>query len=549
MSVVTISEEIDETPSWRRHEAGDVRLWISGRLRTPPDAVCESIRRLAAGRAEAAEVLRGLDGQFALIAACGEITLAAADRVRSVPVCYAAEGAGWRIDPIGGRLARRIGLTAFEPSGEVAFAMAGYTVGRDTLFCGLESLLAGEAVLWRGGAPTRIAYYRYLPKPELGPRTDPAALRRRLSDITLSLLQDLIERAGKADIVVPLSAGLDSRIIVSGLHALGRKRVRTFSYGLPGNHEAKAARRIAAHLGYPWRFVPMTPGRMRRFFEGELHARYLAYADTAVACPFEQDLAPVSNLLQDGYIAPDALMVNGNSGDFITGGHVPAALHGRAAGPGRDEDIAVVADALLAKHFRLWTGLAGGTNDATIRNRLIAELEAAAAYGPESPPPPFALYEAAEFQDRQTKYVINGQRAYEFLGLDWALPLWDRAYLDFWATVPIDLKAGQKLYREMLAGENWGGVWTDAFTVRQTVRPRWLIPLRFAVKAAHAPMGRARWRETERRFFGWWMDTMAASAVVPYRTAFFETRGARNSVSWHSRRYLEARGSRLYEGS
>ena len=46
--------------------------------------------------------------------------------------------------------------------------------------------------------------------------------------------------------------------------------------------------------------------------------------------------------------------------------------------------------------------------------------------------------------------MITGQRIYECLGHDWRLPLWDNDYLDFWETVPLRFKAGQRLYNEML---------------------------------------------------------------------------------------------------
>ena len=54
------------------------------------------------------------------------------------------------------------------------------------------------------------------------------------------------------------------------------------------------------------------------------------------------------------------------------------------------------------------------------------------------------IYEILEFEDRQVKYVINGQRLYEFFGYEWRLPLWDSLYLNFWEKVPLEYKFDQK---------------------------------------------------------------------------------------------------------
>ena len=153
----------------------------------------------------------------------------------------------------------------------------------------------------------------------------------------------------------------------------------------------------------------------------------------------------------------------------------------------------------------------------------------------------YGIYEYAEFQDRQCKYVITGQRIYEFLGHEWRLPLWDKVYLDLFEAVPLAGKIGQRLYANMLTTENWGGVWRDVPVNAKTIRPHWLRPLRFLAKLALVPLGRSVWHRFERRHFQYWMGG-GQSAVRPYRVVAADRRGARNAVAWLSEDYLNGRG-------
>ena len=94
------------------------------------------------------------------------------------------------------------------------------------------------------------------------------------------------------------------------------------------------------------------------------------------------------------------------------------------------------------------------------------------------------LYEYSEFIDRQSKYVISGQRMYEYYGYSWRLPLWDEEYILFWKKVPLEYKLKQKLYfLKCFKINNFGDVWGEDIPVnKKTIVPKWLIPLRFICK-------------------------------------------------------------------
>ena len=534
---------IREEYGWRCHRAGAVTLWLKGRIGIDGGKLA---RQLAEPNGPASpqrfgDLLLRTEQQFAVVAAGPDWAVAAVDWVRSIPLAAARVAGRWTVDDEPERLRRRAGLSAadIDPDAALSIAMAGYTIDAGALYRGIELLVPGELIWFAGGKATRHRYYIY--RPWRVREAGPAALEKELKETTLAIIERLLASLDGRPLLVPLSAGRDSRLIVSAARHLGYNNVRCFSYGRAGNFEAGTSKAIAEKLGYPWKFAPATIAKQRRFFAGEAYARYLEFADSGGSLPFVQDMAPLMELKASGYVSADAVIVNGNSGDYIAGNHIPPELRRPATNLSDDARWRRIIDTLIGKHFSLWRALATPSRRARIAALLRASIaRAGGTLG--DPATDHGLYEYAEFQDRQCKYVITGQRIYEFLGHDWRLPLWDNAYLRFWEGVPLAEKAGQALYAGMLSKANWGGVWRDVPVNRKTVRPRWLVPLRLAAKAVHAPLGAEAWHGFERRYLQYWMEATCNAACVPYGRVWRDRRGARNHVAWLAESYLARHG-------
>ena len=478
--------------------------------------------------------LGGIKDHFGVICQFGDMVLAAADRVGSYQIFVADAPSGWMIGTDGPRLAAAAGLGMLDGHAVLSLAMAGYVTGKQTAIENLSIFHPGEALILANGTCNRWEYYRFLPR-EIHPEKADSEWRRDLAKLTLATLERLKQLANGRQIVIPLSGGLDSRLIASGVKHLGVRNVICFSYGQSGNFEAATAQKIAEKLGYSWHFVPMSIGQQKRFFASDIYRDYLEFSHDFVATPFQQDLYPLHKLLSAGLIDGDAVIVNGNSGDFISGAHIPKFLCDQ-----NDEfkpDIDILTDSFLTKHYSLWEGKFSQEQRKEMQLKLIAELREDHQES-DGAVLPYALWERLEFIDRQSKYVVSGQRIYDFLNLDWQLPLWSDGYLDFWASVPLRLKADQRLYKDMLQTENWGDVWHDIPANNKTIRPSWIIPLRLAAKAACAPFGRKTWHRFEKRFFAYWMDWGGNYAITPFRFLVFRKEIARNSVALHSEAYL-----------
>jgi asparagine synthase (glutamine-hydrolysing) len=542
---------IREEFGWRRSSHDDVEIWTKG-WGGGADAAAIAA---ACGRwnpAPAADLiagwLGGLHGHFAFVIAHQNWTLAVVDRVRSIPVAWSDKGNGL-IDDQALRLLQRTGQSSPDPDASLALGMAGYTIDVATLYPTVNQLGPGEFVLFTRGAvpPVRHRYYTYAPWRADKPVYDHKQAQKQLADLTLDIVDTMMKSLGSRTLVVPLSAGRDSRLIVSAAHHLGYRNIRTFSYGRPGNHEAKVSRAIAERLGFPWRFVPMNVDFMRRHYVSSAYNEYLAFADTLQSVPFVQDLPQLMQLKDEGYIPADAVIANGNSGDYISGDHIIPAVRPVLDGVAPEQRKERVITALYDKHFALWDGLRTAPNKARITRHLELSIARAGAQFAD-PKDDYGIYEYAEFQDRQCKYVISGQRIYEFLGHEWRLPLWDDAYLEFFEKVPLEGKIGQKLYADMLRSENWGGVWRDVAVNRKTIRPHWIRPLRQLARAAHAPFGRDAWHHFEKRYFRYWMENGSHSAIRRYADVVRDARGARHGIAWLTEDYLR-RKSLQYDGS
>lgn len=534
----------DDTPGWSSHQIGERAVCVAGYV---TDADGRTLEGADAARLfatlpfvpqAAGRVLCGLDGHFAFAVSDGVSVLAGTDVVASYPLYVARTMAGDGMVGLSGAATRQsAGLNRINHAAAEAMALAGFTFGASTLYHGVQPLRPAEIVLVgaSGIESHRWLVYRSWEVEE----RDAAVLADDLCDLMLRRFEILARGAADRPIVVPLSAGLDSRVLVSALKMVGAKDVRCFSYGLPGNHEARAAQAIAERLGYPWTFVPYSRSGQRALFASAEHDAYIRTADSLMAVPFEQDFPAIRHLLHSGWLPRDALLVNGQSGDFITGGHVPGTLARSLADMTAAERWDAVFAAVRTKHLDLWRTLS--TPDVLARLQVQVRDHLRDEGIDEVPENAFGAYELSEYDNRQSKYVVGGQRVYDHFGLGWRLPLWDREFVAFWRTVPVEYKLKQRLYRETLLQRDWGGVW-HGIPSRRTVQPAWIRPLRWIGKAACLPFGKKTWHRLDKRVFAPLMDLLQNNAAVPYSRLVADGRGYRNSISWLAEIHLARHG-------
>ncbi|MBT6275600.1 MAG: hypothetical protein HOI95_15875, partial [Chromatiales bacterium] len=197
---------------WRRYTAQShgetpLNVWFSGHIEgVDPAWLLNHFRHDTLDFDELTNWLRGVSGHFALVVLTSQWALAAVDRVRSIPIAAAQVNGVWTLDGQPARLAAHAGfsLDAIEPFAALSLAMAGYTVGRGTLYRPLVVLGPGEVMCFQGGQsqPLRERYYSYRPWRVASVSTETAATQ--LEECTLAVMEQTLATLDGRPLVVPL---------------------------------------------------------------------------------------------------------------------------------------------------------------------------------------------------------------------------------------------------------------------------------------------------------------------------------------------------------
>lgn len=524
---------------WKHYSDSKIRLWIKGYFYSH---TIQSIIEICNGikEAEIQRFVKSLDGHFAVIVQTENFTFIATDKIRSTPLFFVKIKNNFFIDPDPKNLVNLDGFDkTINKDSKLEISMSGYTIGNKTLYKNLHSLKAGELVIFKKNFYQSSQYYKYFG--EIVNKSFDEYLEE-LSEVTIKIFQKMQKNIGNRQIIVPLSAGNDSRLVVSILKYLGVKNVKCYSYGLKDNFESKLSKLIAKKLGYNWDFVPLSSKSEKQFYLSKEFKNYLNFIETYSSSPFIQSLSSIKYLKDSKWINDDAIFINGNSGDFISGGHINPKLQENL----NIEDINFrkknILHQLIEKHFSLWGCLKTSSNLDKIKNSLYNEIVKGCGEISRLSND-HLFYEYSEFIDRQSKHVIHGQRVYEYYGYDWRLPLWDDEYLNFWRKIPLDYKLNQKLYVEMLKKKNFGNVWGKNFPVnKKNITQKWVVILRFVCKIPFGLLGKRGkklWRQFDVNFFYYFRDItcqMKSQTYIKIIKDFFKK--PRNVSSWLAKNYL-----------
>ena len=479
--------------------------------------------------------LREYNSCFSLIFITKQFLVAAVDHIRSIPLFYFKNTEKLILTTQPQDLSKSLGLNRLSENAIGEFHLSGYVHGPRTLFNDIHALEPGQQITWSPSNSTlNISnFFTYLPRPtthkysvsELILEFD-SILNRIFSDLTSTLID--------REVWIPLSGGLDSRLILCKFIEHGHRNIVTFSYGVHGNHEIEKAEKVARSLGVEWISCPSATSRhSRKLFNHVDRKRYAAYSGALQSAPVYLDYEAIHDLRKRNLLTDRSCIVNGYSGDFLFGGHIPEKLL-------FSPSLKNLVDAIISKHCSHYKQKIYPDFHESIKNSLLAEYTNLA--NTKDPEIICSAYENWEWLNRQPKAVVNGQRLYDFFGIDWELPLWDKRLVKFWSTVPLNLKVNQLLHLRYLNYYNYQESFSSLRS-KNEVWPKhlkWLTPL---IKLTDIFLGEKKrnWLYERAFYFGFFRNQLAFFSFGKYKSIISQTRQPR-VIPLASQDYLKSLG-------
>ena len=274
----------------------------------------------------------------------------AVDRIRTYPLFYALENHNLFISDDASWIKDKLQDCQIDKKAVIEFYQAGFVSGDQTLCQNIFTLQAGEYVCATrndvGWIIRKKNYFRYYPV--LRSNKHFHGLIEELDEILHTNFKNLKEKYKDRHIVVPLSGGLDSRLIVYWLKRLGCKNVFCYSFGTSSNNDCQKAKEVAERLNYRWMFVDLSRNVWKEAYHSKEYYELKKYYSGYCSLMSTQEFPAFLYMVKNNILPRDCVIFPGHTGDFISGGHVPHNIYEYPL------KMQSVVEYIFNKHFALW---------------------------------------------------------------------------------------------------------------------------------------------------------------------------------------------------
>lgn len=386
--------------------------------------------------------LKDLNGFFSIIYKVNNKIYLISDKVRSRPLFYCLDNSIQVSDNFYTILNSQ--NFTVNPTSKDEYLHTGYVTSYDTLVDGIYQVEAAQVVeLNEHNKAKRYNYWHFIPEKRLNDNRTETDWLVSLDKTMISIIDRLVKLADGRQIVIPLSGGYDSRAIALYLKKSGYTNILAFTFGQPHSHEVKMSKKIADSLGIEWHNIIYSRSKWLSIRDSQQFKKYIDFISSGTSVANIQVFPAIKELLESNTIKPDAIICPGHTADFVAGKHFTSA----------DMSSLYSVERLLThlkqRHFQNSRKKINRCTELKIHNKV--EL-LAKDLGKDISQRTFLLPvgELWNARERQSKFIVNSNRYYDFFKLDWWMPFWDNEFISLWETVPYSLRLNTYLWETFI---------------------------------------------------------------------------------------------------
>ncbi|MDR2824639.1 MAG: hypothetical protein LBB41_05510, partial [Prevotellaceae bacterium] len=261
-------------------------------------------------------VLQMLNGIFSVIIFNENALYAASDKSRIFQLFYCLENQNIIISDNPYFLLGE--KPKIDAKAETEFLLTSFTLDEKTLLKNIFQIKPSNFLIFEDEKARQTEFYSYCIKNE------EINLSKKLENDFVIVLKNvflrLIRSANGRQIVVPLSGGYDSRLIVAMLKTLDYKNVVCYTVGREGNAEYQIARQVAERLDYKYHFIFTGDENLLRDYTSDaVFQKYYKFSASFCNSFWMYEYFGVKYLIDNNLIEKNAIFVPGHSGDFLAG--------------------------------------------------------------------------------------------------------------------------------------------------------------------------------------------------------------------------------------
>lgn len=382
------------------------------------------------------QLLRNCLGVFSIIVERENETWIAVDIARSMPIYYSTNY-DYISDDVDCIVSKMTSGNDIDYLRLFELYTSSYVGFQNTVYKGIKQIELGCCAVIKNNTIEQTPYYIHG-----SINTDCSSdLIVELDMLTDQMIDRIKQVSHERQIVLSLSGGYDSRYLACSMKRKGIDDVYCYTYGRLDSFDVVQSKKVADALGYKWLNVTYDDALMKSLLSE--NEDYLNYSNRPDYIVYLQNYLAVKKIHDMHLVPSNSLFVTGLCNDMPTGYYIP------------EEEVALkngyslsgVADYIIADRF-IKFDISNESKEkykqdvVDYLNRMSVKVNDYQSF--------VSALDCVETANIHSRAYLNMNSVYDYFDYEWILPCWDRNLLDFWYSLPPNVRKGQKTYEDYI---------------------------------------------------------------------------------------------------